>query len=175
MMAKTCGVLCVISLAQAARALGQECDVALQFVQLEAAGKFAEANRLLDISVELAVFRDHPAFPPGRRPSSLSGAEYEVLRALGALVTFRLVRCQGVLFFPVLASIEVTRPDFLRLFPGRTEGVSILVPKDAAEREAFLKLLRSRFGDLVSIPMVREEISIPIVSTKTGPKVGLRP
>lgn len=177
------GTFVVISLTLISRgpALAQKCDVALQFMQLEAAGNFKQANLFLDLPAEFAVFRDHPAFPVGMRPSSLTASEYEILKALGALVTFKLIKCESTPFFSLIASvqsiasIEVSRPDFVKLFPDRTEGITILIPKDAAVRKAFLATLRNHFGSVGSIPMLHENVEVPIVSTRTGPKVGLNP
>jgi hypothetical protein len=144
----------------------------MRFVEHELAGRFQEADRLLQIPASLAQFRDQPAFVPGRRPDSLNEAEFQVIRALGALITTHLSGCDRG-WFGVVASIHVRRPDFLKLFPGRTEGVSVLTPRNAAERAAFLATLRDRFGEISRIPMFDETVSVPVVETPSGAKVGL--
>jgi hypothetical protein len=141
---------------------------ALQFLQLEAAGKTHEADKLLDLQANLAQFRGRPAFVRGRKPTSLSDEEYATVRALGALISFELVTCNGD-----RAEIRIIRPDVLRLFPNRTDGVSLTTPRDAAEREQWLRLLRDRYKELSKIPTIVETYPLPLIKTDHGVKVGI--
>jgi hypothetical protein len=147
--------------------MGQQCDVALRYLELESTGAAARANAMLALPAELHQFRDRPAFTPATRPESLSEEEVRVVRALGALVRFTLVACrqEG-------AAVSISIPDFTKIFPGRTGGIGIVVPA-AKDRDAAMNILRQRFGDLRSIPMVEEIVMVPIVTTSGGPKVGI--
>jgi hypothetical protein len=153
-------------------AVSQNCEVVLQFLRLEASGEKEAANRLLVLPKEMTQFRDRPAFEGGRKPASLNDADYELVNALGALVQFELITCQTTVYGPT-ATIRVTRPDFLKLFPGKTGGVAITIPKNQSERQASETILKKRFGELSKVPIVSETLNVPVARTKEGDKVGV--
>ncbi len=149
-----------------------DCRVALQYLQMEGSGKTEEANKLLVIPEEFAQFRDRPAFVPGRKPDSITDEEFATLRALGALIHFELLSCNSG-FLGTVAQVRLTRPDVLQLFPHRTDGVALILPKDDREREQWTRILRSHYGELSKIPLVVENYPLPIISTSSGAKVGI--
>jgi hypothetical protein len=87
-------------------------------------------------------------------------------------VRFELVSC-GAGIFGVRAEVRITLPDFLQLFPNRTDGVVIGTPRDTAQREQWMLILRSRYGDISRIPKHVFIQPVPLVNTGNGMKVGL--
>lgn len=166
------GLAVLFVLGLSATLYGADCQVALKYLSLEAAGNFAEANKFLALPAELNQFRDRPAFIIDKKPNSLADSEYQIVRALGALVRFELIGCNTGIF-GTTATIRSVKADVLKLFPNRTEGVAIRTPKDSTERAQWLSLLRTSFGDLSKIPLVTESNLLPIVDSANGPRVGL--
>ena len=119
------GAVSTLMAACSISAHGQWSDVALRFAENELAGRFEEANRLLQVPSRLEQFRDRPAFVPGKQ-QTLSIGDYQVVKALGALVTLELSGCERTWFGPVgrsgLTAIRAARN--LSFAVGARKGVA---------------------------------------------------
>jgi len=162
----------VFSLAVPTASEAQSCEVATRFLELEGRGDVAAANALLSVPDEVQPFLDRPGYVPTGRTDGVSSDEERLLRALGALVSFELVGCERGLFGTV-ATVRVSRPDFVRLFPNRPGGLAIVMPATTAERERSLAVIRERLGGVARVPIVVDDVKIPIVAVDNAVKVGL--
>lgn len=152
--------------------LAQDCRVALDYLRLEAAGDFQKSDELLLLPQELHQFRTRPAFRSGEKTDSLSGTEKKLSEALGVLVKFELAACTSS-WIGLVATIRVSLPDFHSIFPGRTGGIAITIPKTESARKDSEEFLEKQYKSIAALPLVVTELTVPLIQVGNTTKVGL--